>query len=145
MSLTMRPEKNVKLTKNDRKKLEKKLKKGWKAKIMLPDYGIGEDGSLTIRSDKVRKAFKAVKILEDGILIEKAIDNKKNIKITWGRISLIQNSRDLRDGLEITISNGTKIEFSIYAAFKIDQIKQYIIQYVNNKRLGNNSNVSMHQ
>lgn len=143
MPLTMRPERNVKLTKQERAKLAKKIKKGWKSNILLPDYGIGEDGSLITRSDKIRRTIKMVKILDDSILIEKAIDNKKNIKIAWDRISSIKPSKDLRDALEVDIVNGSKIEFSIYSSFKLEQTMDYIIKYVDNKRLGAASNVSM--
>lgn len=135
MALTMRPEQHVKLTKNERNKLAKKIQKGWKSTIMLPDYGIDDNGQLIIRSDKIRRNIKFVKILEDHILIEKAIDKKKNIAITWDRIHVIQNSMDLRDGLEIIINDGTKIEFSIFSSFKIAQTKEFIINYVNEKKI----------
>ncbi|MDL2246936.1 hypothetical protein LJB96_04890 [Methanobrevibacter sp. OttesenSCG-928-K11] len=144
MALTMRPEKGVKLTKQDKHKLEKKISKGWKSTILLPDYKIGEDGSLTTATDKTRRSIKIIKILDDSIMIEKAINRKKNIRISWGRIALIQKSRDLKDGLEITIVDGTKIEFTVYNSFKINQIMDFIINYVNQKKLEENSNISMH-
>ncbi|WP_409200155.1 hypothetical protein [Methanobrevibacter sp. DSM 116169] len=144
MALTMRPERNVKLTKQDRNKVAKKIKRGWKSKVMIPDYKLTDDNSLTIQSDKIRTSIKIVKVLDDCILIEKAIDGKKNIKITWDRIAFIQNSRDLKDGLNISIVDGTNIEFSVYSSFKIDQTKDYIINYVNQKKLDNNSNLQIH-
>jgi hypothetical protein len=140
----MRPERHVKLTKQDKNKLKKKLKKGWKSKIVLPDYTVTEDGSLAVKSDKLRRAIKMVRILDDSIFIEKAINKKKNIKIAWSRISLIQPSRDLKDALEVTIADGSIIEFEVYSSFKVDQIKGYIIEYVNQKRLESNSNLPMH-
>jgi hypothetical protein len=144
MALTMRPEKGVKLTKQDKHKLDKKLSKGWKSTILLPDYKIDDNGSLTTASDKIRRSIKIVKILDDSIMIEKAINRKKNVRISWGRISIIQKSRDLKDGLDITLVDGTKIEFTVYNSFKINQIMDYIIDYVNQKKLNENSNVSMH-
>jgi len=144
MSLTMRPERHVKLTKKDRTKLDKKIKKGWKATIMLPDYGIGDNNELIFRSDKIRRQIKFVKILDEAILIEKAIDNKKNINIPFNRISLIVNSRDLKDGLEVNIVDGTRIEFSVYSSFKLQQTKDYIINFVNEKKFSSQSNIEMH-
>ena len=42
MALNLSPEKGVKLTKKDRAHVLKKMKQGWKASCMIPDYVFDE-------------------------------------------------------------------------------------------------------
>lgn len=39
MALNLSPEQGVKLTKKDRVHVAKKIKQGWKATCLIPDYG----------------------------------------------------------------------------------------------------------
>ena len=73
MALNLSPEKGVKLTKKDRAHVAKKIKQGWKATCLIPDYVFDEDGNIQINSDMNRRVVKIVKILDDGIHIEKAL------------------------------------------------------------------------
>lgn len=67
MALNLSPEKGVKLTKKDRDHVAKKLKQGWKGKVMIPDYVFDEDGNIYIGSENNRGFVKVIKILDDGI------------------------------------------------------------------------------
>lgn len=50
MALNLSPEKGVKLTKKDRAHVLKKMKTGWKATCMIPDYVFDENGDIQINS-----------------------------------------------------------------------------------------------
>lgn len=76
MALNLSPEKGVKLTKKDRAHVLKKMKTGWKATCMIPDYVFDENGDIQINSDINRHLVKLVKFQNDGIHIEKALKQK---------------------------------------------------------------------
>ena len=46
MALNLSPEQGVKLTKKDRVHVAKKIKQGWKATCLIPDYGFDENGDI---------------------------------------------------------------------------------------------------
>ena len=46
MALNLSPEKGVKLTKKDRGHVLKKMKQGWKATCLIPDYIFDENGNV---------------------------------------------------------------------------------------------------
>ena len=124
------------LTKKDRAHVLKKMKQGWKAHCMIPDYVFDEDGNIQIASDKNRRVVKVVKFKDDGIYIEKALKSK-NLRITWDKIAAINQSKEIRDGMEIQLHDGKYVTFSIYNSYKIRQITQFIAQYINEKKLNN--------
>ena len=136
MALNLSPETGVKLTKKDRAHVLKKMKQGWKANCMIPDYVFDENGDIQIASDKNRRVVKVVKFKDDGIYIEKALKSK-NLRIPWGIIAAINQSKEIRDGMEIQMHNGKYVTFSIYNSYKIRQITQFIAQYINDKKLNN--------
>ena len=76
MALNLSPEQGVKLTKKDRVHVAKKIKQGWKATCLIPDYGFDKNGDIQVMSDRNRRAVKIVKIKDDGIYIEKALKSK---------------------------------------------------------------------
>ena len=92
MALNLSPEQGVKLTKKDRVHVAKKIKQGWKATCLIPDYGFDENGDIQVMSDRNRRAVKIVKIKDDGIYIEKALKSK-NLRILWGKISLVSPTK----------------------------------------------------
>ena len=47
MALNLSPEQGVKLTKKDRVHVAKKIKQGWKATCLIPDYGFDKNGDIT--------------------------------------------------------------------------------------------------
>ena len=65
MALNLSPETGVKLTKKDRAHVLKKMKQGWKASCLIPDYIIDENGNIQVHSDTNRRVVKIVKILDD--------------------------------------------------------------------------------
>lgn len=136
MALNLSPETGVKLTKKDRAHVLKKMKQGWKASCMLPDYVFDENGDIQIASDKNRRVVKVVKFKEDGIYIEKALKSK-NLRITWDKIAAINQSKEVRDGMELQLHDGKYVTFSIYNSYKIRQITQFIANYINDKKLNN--------
>ena len=71
MALNLSPEKGVKLTKKDRAHVLKKMKTGWKATCLIPDYVFDENGNIQINSDINRRLVKKVKFMDDGIHIER--------------------------------------------------------------------------
>jgi len=87
-------------------------------------------------SDRNRRAVKIVKIKDDGIYIEKALKSK-NLRIPWGKISLVSPTKEIKDGLKIDMYDGKYVVFSIYNSYKIQQITQYIFNYINDKRTNN--------
>ena len=64
MALNLSPEQGVKLTKKDRAQVAKKIRQGWKANCLIPDYVFDENGDIQIRSQKNRRVVKKVKILK---------------------------------------------------------------------------------
>lgn len=132
MALNLSPEPGVKLTKKDRAHVLKKIKQGWKANCFIPDYVFDEEGNIQIGSDKNRRVVKIVKILDDGIHIEKALKTK-TLRIQWNKIASISNSKEVKDGLEIKMRDGKYVSFSIYNSYKIKQITEFIANYIANQ------------
>ena len=136
MALNLSPETGVKLTKKDRSHVLRKMKQGWKASCLIPDYVFDEKGNIQIGSDMNRRVVKIVKIKEDGIYIENALKSK-TLRIPWDKVALINQSKEVKDGLEIKMHDGKYVAFSIYNSYKIKQITQFIANYIDNKRLNN--------
>ena len=136
MALNLSPEKGVKLTKKDRAHVLKKIKQGWKATCLIPDYVFDENGDIQIESDKNRRLVRIVKIKEDGIYIENALKSK-TLRIVWDKIALMGKSKEIKDGLEIKMHDGKYVAFSIYNSYKIQQITQFIVDYINDKKYNN--------
>ena len=132
MALNLSPEKGVKLTKKDRAHVLKKMKQGWKATCLIPDYVFDENGDIQIASDKNRRLVKVVKFQDDGIHIEKALKSK-TLRIPWHKISEINKSKEVKNGLEIKMRDGKYVTFSIYNSYKYQQIMEFIAQYIANK------------
>ena len=136
MALNLSPETGVKLTKKDRGHVLTKMKQGWKANCLIPDYVFDENGNIQIGSDMNRRVVKIVKIKDDGIYIEKALKSK-TLRIPWDKVALISKSKEVKDGLEIKMHDGKYVAFSIYNSYKIQQITQFIANYINDKKLNN--------
>jgi len=136
MALNLSPEQGVKLTKKDRGILARKIKQGWKAKCLIPDYVFDENGDIQVASQKNRLVIKKVKILDDGIYVENALKSK-TLRIPWDKISLVEPTKEIKDGLKIGMFDGKYIVFSIYNSYKIQQNTQFIINYIQNKRMDN--------
>ncbi|WP_305514313.1 MULTISPECIES: hypothetical protein [unclassified Methanobrevibacter] len=132
MALNLSPEKGVKLTKKDKTHILKKMKHGWKATCLIPEYTFDGEGNIQIASDKNRRAVKIVKILDDGIHIEKALKNK-TLRISYDKVVEINNSKEVRDGLEIKMRDGKYVSFSIYNSYKIKQNTKFISDYIASK------------
>ena len=107
-----------------------------KANCLIPDYVFDENGDIQIASDKNRRVVKIVKFKDDGIHIEKALKNK-TLRIPWDKVAVINNSKEIRDGLEIQMHDGKYVSFSIYNSYKIQQITQFIANYIQDKKLNN--------
>lgn len=136
MALNLSPETGVKLTKKDKAHVLKKMKQGWKATCLIPDYVFDENGDIQIGSDINRRIVKTVKIKEDGIYIEKALKNK-TLRVPFSKITEISNSKEVRDGLEIRMNDGKYVAFSIYNSYKIKQITEFIANYMVDKNKNN--------
>ena len=134
MALNLSPEPGVKLTKKDRAHVLKKMKQGWKASCLIPDYVFDENGNIQIQSDTNRRVVKIVKILDNGIHIEKALKNK-TLRIKWDKIVAINKSKEVRDGLEIKMNDGKYVAFSIYTSYKIQQNTEFIAKYIQKKTM----------
>ena len=132
MALNLSPEQGVKLTKKDRAHVLKKMKQGWKANCLIPDYIFDENGNIQIASDKNRRVVKIVKIQEDGIHIEKALKSK-TLRIKWEKIIEINKSREVKNGLEIKMRDGKYVSFSIYNSYKYQQIMEFMANYIADK------------
>lgn len=63
MALNLSPETGVKLTKKDRAHVLKKMKQGWKANCLIPDYVFDENGDIQIASDKTDGLLKSLKLM----------------------------------------------------------------------------------
>ena len=136
MALNLSPEKGVKLTKKDRGHVLQKMKQGWKATCLIPDYVFDENGDIQIGSDKNRRLVRIVKIKDDGIYIENALKSK-TLRIVWDKVALISKSKEVKDGIEIKMHDGKYVAFSIYNSYKIQQITQFIVDYIQNKKYNN--------
>nr|WP_294998408.1 hypothetical protein [uncultured Methanobrevibacter sp.] len=132
MALNLSPEKGVKLTKKDRAHVLKKMKQGWKATCLIPDYVFDENGDIQINSDINRRLVKVVKFQDDGIHIEKALKSK-TLRVPWNKISQINKSKEMKNGLEIKMHDGRYVAFSIYNSYKYQQIMEFVAQYIANK------------
>lgn len=132
MALNLSPETGVKLTKKDRAHVLKKMKQGWKANCLIPDYVFDENGDIQIASDKNRRIVKVVKINDNGIFIEKALKSK-TLRIQWNKVAQINMSSEVRDGLEIKMRDGKYVTFSIYNSYKIKQITEFIANFIADK------------
>ncbi|WP_296877386.1 hypothetical protein [uncultured Methanobrevibacter sp.] len=132
MALNLSPETGVKLTKKDRAHVLKKIKQGWKATCLIPDYVFDENGNIQIASDKNRRIVRIVKILDDGIHIEKALKSK-TLRIQWNKVLAINKSTEMKNGLEIKMRDGKYVSFSIYNSYKYQQIMEFIANYIADK------------
>ena len=129
MALNLSPEKGVKLTKKDRAHVMKKMKQGWKATCLIPDYVFDENSNIQIASDKNRRIVRIVKFKDDGIHIENALKSK-NLRINWKKIAAINKSKEVKNGLEIKMRDGRYVSFSIYNSYKYNQIMEFIANYI---------------
>ncbi len=136
MALNLSPEQGVKLTKKDRYQVLRKIKHGWKANCLIPDYVFDENGNIQVNSSKNRRVVKIVKILDDGIHVEKALKSK-TLRVPWDKISLVEPTKEVRDGLKIGMYDGKYIVFSIYNSYKLNQITQFIIEHIKSKKMDN--------
>ena len=100
------------------------------------DYGFDDNGDIQVMSERNRRAVKIVKIKDDGIYIEKALKSK-NLRIPWDKISLVSPTKEIKDGVKIDMYDGKYVVFNIYNSYKIQQITQYIFNYINDKRMNN--------
>ncbi len=132
MALNLSPEKGVKLTKKDRAHVLKKMKHGWKATCLIPDYVYDENGDIQIASEKNRRIVRILKFQDDGIHIEKALKNK-TLRIPWKKITEINKSKEMKTGLEIKMIDGKYISFSVYNSYKYQQNMEFIANYIANK------------
>lgn len=132
MALNLSPEKGVKLTKKDRAHVLKKMKQGWKATCLIPDYVFDENGDIQINSDMNRRVVKIVKILDDGIHIEKALKTK-TLRIPWNKITAISKSNEVKNALEIKMRDGRYVTFGVYNSYKYQQIMEFIANYIVSK------------
>ena len=132
MALNLSPETGVKLTKKDRAHVLKKIKQGWKATCLIPDYVFDDSGNIQIGLEKNRRIVRIVKILDDGIHIEKALKNK-TLRIKWEKVASITSSKEVKDGLEIQMRDGKYVTFSIYNSYKIKQNTEFIANYIAQK------------
>lgn len=137
MALNLSPETGVKLTKKDRAHVLKKMKQGWKATCLIPDYVFDENGDIQINSDKNRRLVKIVKFKDDGIHIEQALKSK-TLRVQWNKIAEINKSKEVKNGLEIKMRDGKYVTFSIYNSYKYQQIMEFVAQYIANKCNGTN-------
>ena len=136
MALNLSPEQGVKLTKKDRYQVLWKMRQGWKANCLIPDYVFDENGDIQIASPKNRRVVKIVKILDDGIHFEKALKSK-TLRVPWDKISLVEPTKEVRDGLKIGMYDGKYVVFSIYNSYKIQQNTQFIIEHIKSKKMDN--------
>lgn len=138
----LQPEKNVKLTKTDLSKLKKRMKIGWKATVNIPQYELipsqdiinPDDVRFKLVNSNTRKKRGVIRIVEEGVHIEKGTVNGKTLKIPWISIVSAQNG-EFRGNIKITLSDGGIIEFNTYTSHKSMQIRDFLIYYINKKRL----------
>ncbi len=132
MALNLSPETGVKLTKKDRAHVLKKMRQGWKASCLIPDYIFDDEGNIQIGLEKNRRIVRIIKILDDGIHIEKVLKTK-TLRIKWEKIASINQSKEVKDGLEIQMRDGNYVTFSIYNSYKIKQNTEFIANYIAKK------------
>ena len=132
MALNLSPETGVKLTKKDRAHVLKKMKQGWKATCLIPDYVFDENGNIQIASEKNRRIVRILKFKDDGIHIENALKNK-TLRIPWKKIAAINKSKEVKNGLEIKMRDGRYVSFSIYNSYKYQQIMEFIANHIAKK------------
>ena len=133
MALNLSPETGVKLTKKDRAHVLKKMKQGWKATCLIPDYVFDDEGNIQIVSAKNRRVVEKVKIMDDGIHFEKALKSK-TLRVPWIKIIEINQSKEVKDGIEIKMNDGRYVSFSIYNSYKIKQITEFMANYIARKK-----------
>ena len=132
MALNLSPEKGVKLTKKDRAHVLKKMKQGWKATCLIPDYVFDENGNIQIASDKNRRIVRILKFKDDGIHIENALKSK-TIRLPWKKIAKLKKPQEVKNALEIKMRDGRYVSFSIYNSYKYQQIMEFIANYIAKK------------
>ena len=132
MALNLSPETGVKLKKKDRAHVLKKMKQGWKATCLIPDYVFDENGDIQIGLEKNRRIVKIVRFKDDGIHIEKALASK-NLRIPWYKIISISKSKEVKNALEIQMNDGRYVTFSVYNSYKYQQIMEFIGNYIAKK------------
>lgn len=132
MALNLSPEKGVKLTKKDRAHVLKKMKTGWKATCLIPDYVFDENGNIQINSNINRRLVRHIKFQDDGIHIENALKSK-TLRVPWNKITGINKSKEVKNGLEIKMHDGRYVTFSIYNSYKYQQIMQFVAEHIANK------------
>lgn len=137
MALNLSPEKGVKLTKKDRDHVVKKIKQGWKGKVMIPDYIMGDDGNIYVDSPINRRLYKVIRFKDDGIYIEQAF-NGKTLRIVWDNIAIVQPTNKIKDAIELILRDGKSVVFEIYNSYKLVQNTEFIINYINKKKFANN-------
>ncbi len=76
---------------------------------------------------------KIVKIYEDNLQIENALKSK-TLRIPFSKIVSITKSPEVKDALEIGMNDGKYVAFSIYNSYKIQQITQFIADYIANHK-----------
>ncbi len=69
-------------------------------------------------------------------ILKKALKSK-NLRIPWDKISLVSPTKEIKDGVKIDMYDGKYVVFNIYNSYKIQQITQYIFNYINDKRMNN--------
>ena len=72
----------------------------------------------------------------DGIHIENALKSK-TLRVKWEKITSITKSKEIKDALEIRMKDGRYIAFGIYNSYKLQQITQFIANYIAEKANGN--------
>jgi len=95
-------------------------------------YVFDEDGNIQIASDKNRRIVRILSFKDDGIHIENALKNK-TLRIPWKKIAAINKSKEVKNGLEIKMRDGRYVSFSIYNSYKIQQITEFIANYIADK------------
>lgn len=103
----------------------------------------GEDGNIYINSEENRRFVKIIKIRDDGIYIEKALKNK-TLRIVWDKIAVIRPTNRIKDSLELVLTDGKTVVFEIYNSYKKQQITNFIIYYVQEKKSENNGHENMY-
>ena len=76
---------------------------------------------------------KIVKIYEDNLQIENALKSK-TLRTPFSKIVSIAKSPEVKDALEIRMNDGKYVAFSIYNSYKIQQITQFIADYIANHK-----------
>ena len=120
------------------------MKTGWKATVNIPQYELipsldlvnPDDIRFKLLNPTTRKKRGVIRIVDEGVHIEKGTVNGKTLRIPWISIVSAQNG-ELRGNIKITLTDGGIIEFNTYTSHKSMQIRDYLIQYINKKRVEN--------